>query len=133
MTFNVIDMIDINKQITYWRDGAIEDWEVARELISSDRGRHGLFFAHLAIEKLVKAHICRSTKDLAPRIHNLVRLADIAELSLNQTQTDTMAEMNAFSVEGRYPDSFIEPVSYSEAKEYLSRAEEVYQWLMNQL
>ena len=126
-------MIDINKQIAYWKDGAVEDWEVARELVSSDRGRHGLFFAHLAIEKLVKAHICRSTKDLAPRIHNLVRLADIAKLSLNPSQTDIMAEMNAFSVEGRYPDSFIETISYREAKEYLSRAEEVYQWLMNQL
>lgn len=71
-------MIDINKQINYWRNSAIEDWEVARELLKSGRVRHGLFFAHLAIEKLLKAHVCRSTKDLAPRIHNLVRLADMA-------------------------------------------------------
>jgi len=126
-------MIDINKQINYWRNSAVEDWEVARELVSRNRGRHGLFFAHLAIEKLVKAHICRSTKDLAPRIHNLVRLADIAKLTLNQTQINIMAEMNAFSVEGRYPDSLNEPVSQSEAKEYLRRAEEIYQWLIHQL
>jgi len=126
-------MIDIDKQVTYWRNGAIEDWEVAQELVSKGRGRHGLFFAHLAIEKLMKAHVCRHTQDLAPRIHNLVRLAEMAALSLNQTQIDIIAEMNAFSIEGRYPDSLIAPLSQGEAQDYLSRAEEVYQWLMNQL
>ena len=126
-------MIDIDKQVTYWRNGAIEDWEVAQELVSKGRGRHGLFFAHLAIEKLMKAHVCRHTQDLAPRIHNLVRLAEMAALSLNQTQIDIIAEMNAFSIEGRYPDSLISPLSQGEAQDYLSRAEEVYQWLMNQL
>ena len=57
----------------------------------------------------------------------------MAALSLNQTQTDIIAEMNAFSIEGRYPDSLIFPISQSEAQNYLRRAEEVYQWLMNQL
>lgn len=126
-------MIDINKQITYWRDGAFEDWEVSKELVNSGRGRHGLFFAHLAIEKLIKAHICRYTQDLAPRIHNLVRLAEIAALSLNQTQIDIMAEMNAFSVEGRYPDSLVSPLSKGEAQSCLCRAEEIYKWLISQL
>ena len=126
-------MIDIDKQVTYWRNGAIEDWEVAQELVSKGRGRHGLFFAHLAIEKLMKAHVCRHTQDLAPRIHNLVRLAEMAALSLNQIQIDIIAEMNAFSIEGRYPDSLIAPLSQGEAQDYLSRAEEVYRWLMNQL
>lgn len=125
-------MIDIKKQISYWKNGAVEDLEVSKELVSSGRGRHGLFFAHLAIEKLIKAHICRHTQDLAPRIHNLVRLAEVAALSLNQTQRDIMAEMNAFSVEGRYPNSMVSPLSKGEAQNYLSRAEEIYKWLMSQ-
>ncbi len=50
-------MIDIEKQIAYWRDGSIEDWQVAQELISNGRIRHGLFFAHLSLEKLLKAHV----------------------------------------------------------------------------
>jgi len=126
-------MIDINKQISYWKNGALEDWEVAQELVNNGRGRHGLFFAHLAIEKLIKAFVCRYTQDLAPRIHNLVRLAEIAALPLNQTQIDIIAEMNAFNVEGRYPDSSILPLTHVESQDYLSRAGEVYQWLMNQL
>jgi HEPN domain-containing protein len=71
-------VIDIQKQVAYWREGAVEDWAVAQELVAADRPRHGLFFAHLALEKVLKAHICRDTGDLAPRVHNLVRLAALS-------------------------------------------------------
>ena len=46
-------MIDIQKQIDYWRNGAIEDWNVAEDLVSRNKTRHGLFFVHLALEKLL--------------------------------------------------------------------------------
>lgn len=60
-------MIDLEKQVAYWRDGAVEDWQVAVELVNLGRTRHGLFFAHLALKKLLKAHLCRATADLAPQ------------------------------------------------------------------
>ena len=43
-------MIDIDKQIVYWHDSSLEDWQVANELVRADRLRHGLFFAQLALE-----------------------------------------------------------------------------------
>ena len=67
--------LDIQKQISHWKNGAIEDWAAARSLLKDKKIRHGLFFAHLALEKLLKAHVCRDTQDLAPRIHNLNRLS----------------------------------------------------------
>ncbi len=39
--------------------------------------------------------------------------------------------MNAFSLEGRYPESLTPPPTTQEARAYLARAEEVFQWLMN--
>lgn len=126
-------MIDLQKQIAYWQNGAIEDWEVAQDLVKHNKTRHGLFFAHLALEKLLNACICRQIQDLPPRIHNLSRLAELAGLLLDQTQVDTLAEMNAFNLEGRYPDVSMTPLTKKEAKSYLRQAEEVYQWLMNQL
>ncbi len=125
--------IDIQKQIEYWRNGAIEDWDVAQDLIAQNKVRHGLFFAHLALEKLLKTCVCRHIEDLAPRIHNLSRLAELASLSLSQSQTDVLADMNEFNLEGRYPDLLMSPPSQDEAKNYMERAEEVYQWLMKQL
>ena len=126
-------MIDIQKQIVYWQNGAVEEWDLAQDLIKRNKTRHGLFFVHLALEKLLKAHVCRQTQDLPPRIHNLTRLAELTALALDQTQVDILAEMNAFNLEGRYPDLSIAPISKKEAKNYLRRAKEVYQWLMSQL
>lgn len=126
-------MIDIQKQIEYWQNGAIEDWDVAQGLISQNKVRHGLFFAHLALEKLLKAHVCRQTQDLAPRIHNLSRLTELAALPLSQNQQDILAEMNVFNLEGRYPDVLMPPPSQDEAENYMHQTEEVYQWLMRQL
>jgi HEPN domain-containing protein len=123
-------MIDIERQVFYWRQGALEDWAVGRELTGSGHTRHGLFFCHLALEKLLKAHVCRLTQDLAPRIHNLVRLAETAGLPFTQTQIDILAEMNAFALEGRYPEPALVPMTADEAHRYVERAEEVFNWLM---
>jgi HEPN domain-containing protein len=64
-------MIDISKQIAYWQSGAKEDWDATQDLIKKGRVRHGLFFAHLALEKILKALVCQQTQALAPRTHNL--------------------------------------------------------------
>jgi HEPN domain-containing protein len=123
-------MIDINKQIAYWEDGAQEDWDVAQDLFKSGRARHGLFFVHLALEKALKAQFCRHARELAPRIHNLVRLAELAEIKLSETQIDVLAEMNTFNLEGRYPDSLAPAPTLPEAHVYLERAKEIFKWLM---
>lgn len=87
-------MVDISKQVSHWREGAVEDWGVAQELIDRNKIRHGLFIAHLALEKTLKAHVCRITGELAPRIHNLVRLAEIGGLTLSDSQIDLLADVN---------------------------------------
>lgn len=125
-------MIDIGKQVSLWREGAVEDWEVAQHLVDSGRVRHGLFFGHLALEKALKAHVCRHTSDLAPRLHNLVRLAELAGLDLSEEQTGVLAEMNPHNIEGRYPDRLGPVPSRAESRQCLSRAKEVYEWLRAQ-
>ncbi|MDA8124038.1 MAG: HEPN domain-containing protein [Deltaproteobacteria bacterium] len=125
-------MVDIAKQIAFWRDSAKEDWDVARQLLDNGRTRHGLFFAHLALEKMLKAIVCKQSQDLAPRLHNLSRLADLASLTPNQGKMEVLAEMNAFHIEGRYPESLAKAPTKEEALNYMARAEGVYQWLMNQ-
>ncbi len=126
-------MVDIQQQIVYWQTGAEEDIVVAEELVSSGRYRHGLFFAHLALEKMLKAHICKKTRSLAPRIHNLVRLSEIAEILLSDYQLDHLADMNEFNLEGRYPMQYIDTASEQEARSYLNTTREILVWLQQQL
>lgn len=118
-------MVNIAKQIAYWRDSADEDWAVARELLDKKRIRHALFFAHLTLEKYLKAHICRVTGDLAPPIHNLVRLAERAGIELSSEQLDLLADVNEFNIEGRYPDTRLAPPGPELAEHYMQQIEEM--------
>jgi len=124
-------MVDIAKQIAFWRDSAKEDWDVALQLVDNGRTRHGFFFAHLALEKILKAIVCKQSQDLAPRLHNLSRLAELAALTLDTQRMEVLAEMNAFQIEGRYPESLTKPPTKAEALNYMARAERVFQWLMS--
>ncbi len=100
-------MIDIEKQIVYWKTTASEDWAVAKDLLRIQRTRHGLFFTHLALEKALKAHVSGYTRDIAPKMHNLVRLAQLSGLTFDDSQIEILAEMNSYNLEGRYPDMLL--------------------------
>ena len=125
--------MDVQKQVDYWRIGGQEDLAAAKSLLEKGHLRHGLFFAHLALEKLLKAHVTRQTKDVPPRIHNLARLSEIAKLSISSEQSSFLNEFGVYQLEGRYPDSVelnLDPVF---AREEISRAEELLNWLIKQL
>lgn len=67
--------INIEKQVEYWLNGANDDLEVAEILIEKRRFLHGLFFCHLVIEKALKAHVVKVTREIAPKSHNLIYLS----------------------------------------------------------
>jgi len=69
-------MVNIQKQIDYWINGADEDIITADLLIREKRTLHGLFFCHLVIEKAIKAHVVQKIGDVAPRTHNLIYLSE---------------------------------------------------------
>ena len=50
-------MVNIEKHIEHWKNGSNEDFEVANQLIKSNKIRHGLFFLHLFLKKILKAFI----------------------------------------------------------------------------
>lgn len=99
----------------------------------SGRIRHGLFFIHLALEKILKANFCRNKMDIPPRNHNLARLAEISGVDLSDERTDVLADVNAYNLEGRYPDIHSSEPSKGEAEQIVKRADEVFQWLRSQL
>ena len=97
--------INIEKQIFYWRDGAKEAFDIAQKFIRRDEHPlYGLFFLHLALEKILKAYVCEKKQNTPPRINNLTRLAELAELKLSDEYKAILAAMNEFQMEGRYPD-----------------------------
>lgn len=121
--------MDIGKQISYWRTGAEEDIAAAGSLLEKRHPRHALFVAHLAVEKILKALVVKATGDLAPRIHDLLRLAERAGLDLSEERREFLAYLQRYCLEGRYPESLPPTSSFKEAESGLREAREVLQWL----
>ena len=126
-------MVNVPKQVEYWRISSDEDFAAAKSLLEKGHLRHSLFFAHLAVEKMLKAHVTRQTEDVPPRIHDLLRLAEIAGLKLDPEQDIFLREFDVYQLEGRYPDSEQIWLDLAAAREEISRTVEILKWLKKQL
>jgi len=58
--------METSKQIKYWTTSAAHDWKAVRHLFETRHYPQALFFAHLYLEKLLKALIVQSTGRDAP-------------------------------------------------------------------
>lgn len=66
---------------------------------------HALFWSHLVLEKLCKAHWVKDNEgNHPPRIHNLIVIIKSTRLILTEEQLKFLILMNDFQMEGRYPD-----------------------------
>lgn len=63
-----------------------------------------LFIGHLVIEKLLKAYFVTHFNNEPPPIHNLLRLAEQAELKLDEDQKDIFVTITTFNIQARYDD-----------------------------
>jgi HEPN domain-containing protein len=125
--------MDIDKQVTYWRQGAERALAVAHELIALDRRSEGLFYLHLALEKVLKGIFCQKVKDFPPRIHNLLRLVELGGIKVTAEQLDLRSRVNDFVMDGRYPDVDMAEPSKESAKDYVGKVEGLFGWLNWQL
>lgn len=59
---------------------------------------------HLALEKILKAHVEMEENKFPPKIHNLVKLAERAKLKIPAAFNRIIVELNEASIPTRYPD-----------------------------
>ena len=125
--------MDINKQINYWTEGADSDIDTAKILIKNEKYLHGLFFCHLTIEKIIKAHVVKVTNQIPPRLHNLFRLLEMTAVDVDDKTLEFFGILMKYQLEGRYPD--YNPVIPDERKveDYLRKTKENLAWLKKKL
>ena len=128
-------MINVKKEVTYWRNGALKDLQFANRLILHEEEEilYWFFFLHLTLEKAFKAHIVKQTKKLPPKVHNLLVLAEIGEVKLSEEQNDFCGRINLYNIEARYPNLTIPSPTLQKAKEYFEQTKELMEWLIKQL
>jgi HEPN domain-containing protein len=125
--------MDLRKQIDYWLEGSKDDLDAAETLFNNRKFRQALFFVHLSVEKILKAHVVKNTRDMPPRIHDLLRLANLSGLAISDLQRKTFSRFQFYCLEGRYPDFQPSPPSEEETKNELNEARSICLWLANQL
>lgn len=126
-------MIDVEKQIDYWLSGANDDLESAEILINKKRLLHGLFFCHLTIEKAIKAHVVKTTSEIAPRSHNLFYLSEKANLIFDEEIEIFLGILMKYQLQGRYPDYNPSIPEESKVQDYLVKTKNLLKWVREKL
>lgn len=90
--------------IAYWNKSASDDWRTTHHLFDKRDYVESLFFAHLYIEKLLKALAVKRTRSTAPWGHKLVKLAQEAGLELTSEQSEFLERVSQYNIRTRYPD-----------------------------
>lgn len=85
------------KQVRYWLKTAANDLETAEIIFNAGKNyHHCLFFCQLVREKGLKALVAKHTRKVPPRIHNLLLLAEQAEVPVSDDEMDFFVRMNSF-------------------------------------
>ena len=121
---------DIEGLISRWREDAVEDMDLARDILKRGKHRHAMFFAHLALEKALKVLVMRVTKESAPKIHNLPELASRTSISFDEEQMKFLAAMNFYQLAGRYLNSRDGRVDPGRANQNFRKSERMFEWLI---
>lgn len=126
-------MIKFEKQILFWVDSSKDDLDTSRILFNNDKFKESLFFAHLAIEKILKAIFIKRKNELAPKTHKLFYLLQQSNIALSSDYEELFGILTTFQLEGRYPDYNPKLPNKLQIQEYLKLTNEAHLWLHNQL
>ena len=125
------------EHIKYWLESAQHDLESAESIFDSGRYDWCLFIGHLALEKILKAvFVDRNDNNVPPKVHNLVRLAELSRIELGEDQKFHLDQITDFNIQIRYPDyklEFYKRCNIEYTKEYFAKIKEFYTWFSSLL
>ncbi|OGP43902.1 MAG: hypothetical protein A2022_11810 [Deltaproteobacteria bacterium GWF2_42_12] len=101
-----VTKVNMRSAVKNWIASADYDLRTAANLFKSRRYIYVVFLCHLAIEKILKALVCKRLNEMPPYTHNLNRLIELAGISLDEKHQEFIKDTlkNSFSV---IPEVFI--------------------------
>lgn len=122
----------IRKDTENWISLAEYDLETARHMLETGRYLYVIFMCHIALEKMLKAHVTEVEHTMPAKSHNLLYLLKKAKLDMPLKYFDFINMINTASIPTRYPEdlqtalkNYPEPV----ARDYLRQTEGIISWL----
>lgn len=125
--------MNTEKQIEYWIKSSEFDLQTASDIFYSGKNLHFcLYMCHLSLEKILKAHVVKCTKEYPPKSHNLLRLAEIGAINLTEELVRFLEELNQFQLSTIYPDEKFTLFSLA-TKDFTQprflKTQEIHKWL----
>src|SRR3990170_2795137 len=123
---------DVGRTVKYWLEGAEYDMDVAKALYEKKKYPYALFMGHLALEKLLKALVVKTTQQHAPYTHSLTHLAEKMAIRIPRNMMKKLIVFMEFHFEARYPEEekkFYKKCTKEFAGKKMQEIKEVYIWL----
>ena len=128
----------MDKKTEYWIELSEYDIDTAVAMLETKRFLYVGFMCHQAVEKALKAVMVSKNKELPPKIHNLIRLAENADLLdyMNDFQKKTIFTLNPLNIESRYPsykEKLLAQMTTDTCTQILNNTKELLVWIKAQL
>jgi HEPN domain-containing protein len=125
--------MDKSEIITYWISTSDQDFIAMKHLYDCRDYHWSLFIGHLVIEKLLKAMYIQKVDINPPKLHDLLRLAEKANIKLTEEKQDILDVITTFNINARYPDykqAFYRLCDRTYAGLQIEKIEEMRNWLL---
>jgi len=115
-----------------WKKRAAYDMSAAQALLEAEVLLYVPFCCQQAVEKMLKARIIELTGEMAPKIHPLLRLAELARIELTSSQAETFEQLSLYYIYSRYPmrsEIWEKTFTVEAARNLLAATQEIISWL----
>jgi len=125
-------------KVKYWLDLCDYDLETAKVMQKTKRFLYVGFMCHQIAEKGFKAIIASKTDDIPPKIHALLRLAEVGGFfdELSDKQFALIDFLTPLQIEARYPEykeKIAQKLSNERCEKLVAETEELLCWIKNKL
>ena len=122
------------KLINHWIETSDRDFDTMLWLLKGKKYSQSLFFGHLTLEKLIKAMFAKTNTEnpYAPKSHNLLYLAKLSNIELDEKTEDKLEYITDFNMTARYEDekqAFYKKCTEEFTIEQIKIIKELREWL----
>ena len=94
----------MHSRVKEWLLQANDELDSAKTIFNVGRYVFAAFLCHLAAEKTIKALYDHKLGEIPPKTHNLLRLVELADITLSKEQRMLCVQLVGAMIEARYPD-----------------------------
>ena len=122
----------MEKDIKYWVDLSEYDIKTANAMFKSRRYLYVLFTCQQSVEKILKALVTKNTKQFPPKTHDLLKLAELSKIDIDEIKKEFLSKLSFYYIETRYPQDIAKiskEINRKMALEYLKNTKALLKWL----